>query len=444
MNNLLKLLYKNSVLFLPAILIVLLSGCDEKNQTVNIPHEDNIVEFLSDEAGFTVLTQLIEDSALESTLSGNANYTLFAPTDAAFAKLPDGYLNDLTAAQITELIRYHILSGSVQIGNENYNEKRQSLHGDELFITLSGSQAKVNNRAVISSKNKSVSNGVVHSVDELLLPDSYGTITENLKKRYEYSGYFSMLEELNITELLDEDGTISFVMPPVEILEDITESWSTLGLTNDQKTEFWKYHIIKQDISGLSIGTQTALQTMLGDSLYITVPSQGKYVFNCCSDLQNIPTSVIPSSNGVIYKWQGLLYPDKYTGVLTLMDKRYYLSTVRSGFATAKMTGRMYNVLNNGDENFTVFIPKNDTPGLENLPTDEEGLAGILKYYVLLEKVTSDQLLHNQSYTTWQGEKITITRNGDLITINGTATIRLADLEGNNGVVHVIDGLLQP
>lgn len=446
MENLSRLLCRISVL-IPALCVVLFFGCDENNQTVITPTEDNIVEYLNDSGSFTILAQLIEDPALKNKLSGTADYTVFAPTDAAFAKLPEGYLDNLTAAEKSEIIRYHILSSSVQISNDSYNEMRTTLQGDELFITVSGSLAKVNNSAAITSKNKTVSNGVIHAVDELLLPDRYGTISENLKKRFDYSMYYALLEELNITDLLDIPGPISFVLPPVEsseYLEYIKEFWSEMAFTDDQIAEFWKYHIIEQDISGLGVGTQTALQTMLGDSLYISVPSQGKYVFNCCSDLQNIPTSVISSSNGAIYKWDGMLSPDKYSGVLTLMDKRYYLTTVRIGFATAKMTGRMYNSMNNADEHFTVFIPRNDTPGLENLPSDEEGLSNILKYHVLLEKLTADQLQHNQTYTTWHGEEITITRNGDVITINGIATIKLADLEGNNGVVHVIDGLLQP
>ncbi|HET8865747.1 MAG TPA: fasciclin domain-containing protein, partial [Gracilimonas sp.] len=438
MTNLSRSRYGIAAFFMPVIFIVLFSGCDDNNQTIVTPNEDNIVEYLNDQAGFTVLDQLIEESGLINILNGTEEYTIFAPTDAAFAKLPEGYLDDLTAAQKAEIIAYHILESSVQVGNNSYNELRVTLQGDELFLTVTSSLAKVNNSAVITSKNKTVSNGVIHSVDELLLPDSYGTINENLKKRFDYSDYYSMLEELNITELLDAEGPLSFVIPQVGMLDDIVSYWNTVGFTNEQKTELWKYHIIEQDISELSPGTQTALQTMMGDSLYISVPIQGKYIFNCCNDLQNIPTSVIPSSNGVIYKWDGFMYPDKYTDVLTLMSKRYYLTTVRSGFAVAKMTGRMYNSMNNADEKFTVFIPRNDSPGLENLPTDEEGMASILKYHVLLEKLTADQLLHNQSYTTWSGEEITITRNGDVITINGTATIRLADLEGTNGVVHVI------
>ncbi len=108
------------------------------------------------------------------------------------------------------------------------------------------------------------------------------------------------------------------------------------------------------------------------------------------------------------------------------------------------MTGRMYNSDNNADEQFTVFMPKNDAQGVNSLPATETELANILKCHVLLEKVTADELQHNQTYTTWQGEEITITRNGNLIMINGIATIKLADLEGTNGVVHVIDSVLTP
>lgn len=104
----------------------------------------------------------------------------------------------------------------------------------------------------------------------------------------------------------------------------------------------------------------------------------------------------------------------------------------------------MYNSDNNADEQFTVFMPRNDAQGISSLPDTEAELANILKYHVLLEKISANDLMHNQTYTTWQGEELTITRNGDLITINGTATIKLADLEGTNGVAHVIDGVLTP
>jgi transforming growth factor-beta-induced protein len=439
----------NSLVLICAMgLFVLLSvaGCNDSTPTKNPGQEvPNIVEYLNGEAAYSVLAGLLEGTTLKGTLSGNAKYTLLAPTDAAFAKLPEGYLDNLTGEQKLELLRYHVISGENQIAAPAQTENRQyaSLQGDPLFLTSAQATLRLNNSAVITLRNRSVSNGVVHQVDEVLMPDQFGTVRENIRKRYPLNALYEQLDDLELTDLLEGDGHLSFVIPPAEIFEDI-EAWLQRSLTIDEKKEIWKYNIVSQDISGYGAGTQAALQTLSGDSLYLTIEQPGEYVFNCCGAIGAGATPKIASKNGTIYQWGGLLLPDKYTGVLTLMDKRYYLTTVRIGFAKAKMTGRMYNALANTDEQFTVFIPKNGTPGLQNLPEDEEELAEILKYHVLIGKFTAEELQHNQNFTTWKGEEITITRNGDEIIINGTAKITLADLEGTNGVVHVIDGLLLP
>lgn len=430
------------MLVIPVLFSVLLTGCNE-NKSVITPAEDNIVEFLKSEADYAVLAGLIEGTVLENTLSGNTSYTLLAPTDAAFAKLPVGTLDGLTNQQKLDILRYHVMPGQVQLNADSFQETRQSLHGDPVFITVQSGSGRVNNSAAVVSKNRSVSNGIVHKIDEILFPDIYGTVLDNIRKRYTLAGLNDQFEALELTGYLDGDEYVSLMIPPAAIYDDI-ESWMEISLTDEEKAEIWKYNLVHADLNGAGPGTQTALQTVMGDSIYLTMIHPGQYLFNRHYATDENLTTTIRSVNGTLYETDVLLVPDKYQGVLTLMDKRYYLNTVRAGFAVAKMTGRMYNVLSNADEKFTVFIPWNNATGLGNLPADEEGLANILKYHVLLEKVTADQLQHNQTYTTWQGEEITITRNGDSITINGTARIKLADLEGTNGVVHVIDQVLMP
>lgn len=301
---------------------------------------------------------------------------------------------------------------------------------------------KINNSATVTATNQNPSNGVIHEIDEVLFPDIYGTLGDNLRKRFSYATLIEQFDNLQISNLIEEDGHLSLIIPPSNIYGDI-ESWLDMELTDEQKSEIWKYNMIREDLTGIGPGTQIALQTLMGDSIYVSMQQFGVYQFN-----QYIPVnqlaSVVHSSNGPIYFVDGAPVPDKYQGVLTLMDKRHYLQTVRSALAVAKMTGRMYNSDNNADEQFTVFMPRNDAQGVNSLPATETELANILKYHVLFEKVTADELQHNQTYTTWQGEEITITRNGNLIMINGFATIKLADLEGTNGVVHVIDSVLTP
>ncbi len=431
-----------ALLAMPVLISVLIAGCDEKNSSIT-PVQDNITDYLQTQADYSVLVSLLEGTTLGNTLSGNTAYTLFAPTNAAFAKLPDGMLEGLTNQQKQEILRYHLISGRIEITAGSYQETRNSVQGDPVYITVDNGGGTVNNSAVVSSKNRSVANGIVHKVDEVLLPDLYGTILDNIRKRYTMESLYNQFVDLELTGILSGGEYISLVIPPAGIYNDL-DSWLENEYTQEQKKEMWEYNMVPANLSGMGPVTQTALQTVQGDSLYLTIIQPGQYLFNVYSGINNIPTEVIKSSNGAIYNHASFLLPDKYMGVLTLMDKRYYLSTVRNGFATAKMTGRMYNAIANPDEQFTVFIPANGTEGLENLPADEEELAAVLKYHVLLEKVKAADLQHNQTYTTWLGEEITIIRNGNQVVINGTAVIRLADLEGTNGVVHVLDKILTP
>ncbi|MEX2347240.1 MAG: fasciclin domain-containing protein [Balneolaceae bacterium] len=428
--------------FLLIILIpALIAGCKEKKGTT-IPHSDNLIETLELDGNFTILTELLEGTQLANTLSGSNKYTIFAPVDASFSGLQEGYLEGLTDVQIQELLRYHIISGQVLIGTETTSEFHNSLQGDPVFITAEDTEYKINNSANVNERNQQASNGTIHAVDEVLFPDTFGSIADNIKKRPALNSLFEHFSHLELLNLLETEENLTLVVPPPAIYNDI-ESWLGSTLTDEQKIEIWKYNMVPQDLSGFGPGTQTALETIMGDSLYFTVSGTNQYTFNLSQTGENSSSS-IRSANGTLYELDGLLLPDKYTGVLTLMDKRFYLNTARVALATAKMTGRMYNSDNNADEQFTVFIPRNESTGLDNLPADEEGLAGIFKYHVLLEKITADQLQHNQTYTTWLGEEITITRNGDQIVINGAATITLPDLEGTNGMVHVIDSVLTP
>jgi transforming growth factor-beta-induced protein len=423
------------------------TGCDEDNlptspEPPTSPVKNSIIDFIKSDPDYTILADLLEASTLNTTLSGTASYTILAPTDAAFAKLPEGTLDELTDAQLLGILKYHVINGQVQINTSSATAIHESLHGDPLFIVVDGTTDKINNSATVTGTDQNPSNGIIHEIDEVLLPDAFGTISENIGKRFTLDGLSDLLEELAITGLLEEEGHLTFIIPPSGIYDDL-EGWYDMVLTNEQIVEIWKYNMIREDITGIGSGTRVALETLLGDSLYVSMDQPGDYVFNQYTHkIQS--ASIIHSSNGAIYFVDGLPTPDRYQDVLTLMGKRHYLSTVRSALAVAKMTGRMYNSDNNADEQFTVFMPRNDAQGVNSLPATETELANILKYHMLLEKVTADDLLHNQTYTTWQGEEITITRNGDLITINGTATIKLADLEGTNGVVHVIDGVLTP
>lgn len=428
-----------SVLFL-ALALVVVSCKESDDNTVTPIEEPKVLDLIQSNSNLETLAVLLEGTSVAQTLAGNGTLTIFAPSDEAFAQLPQGYLQGLTDQQKLNILKYHVFSGDYPVTNEIKREAITSLHGDPLFLEIGQSFGNLlNGQAKFVTTNIQADNGRIHIIDVVLVPDEYGTIADNIFKRYNYRLMYERMESTGLLALLNEAGNKTLVASQNSTLDDI-EGYLNVTFTNDQWLEIMKHHILEMDISGAGPGTRTALVTMSGDSVYLEVDQTGIFKF----DNAEIPFDLLASSNGKILFEAGFALPDKYTNILTSMDKRHYLTSIRGALATAKMTGRLYNVLNNADEKFTIFAPNNDAAGLNSLPADEDGLANILKYHVLLEKITADQLQHNQAYTTWQGEEITITINGDIISINGSATITRANLEGKNGVVHVINGTLTP
>lgn len=419
----------------------LLTTCKDKDSSTG-PVQNGLttLELIQANSQLTTFARLIEGTPLAGQLTNTAGITVFAPSNAAFDQLPDGYLEGLSEQELLDLLRYHCYLGDYPVMNEIKREQITSLQGDPLFMEIGQSFGNlVNNKATFGTTNIVAANGRIHIIDAVLKPDQQGNLADNIGKRYEYRIFYSRLQEAGLMEFLETPGPKTLLATSdaaFELYEAEGYAWDP-----DQWKEILEYHMLAMDLTDFGTGTRTALATVSGDSVYLTVDEPGKYNLNSTS---TDPVIIINATNGKIMQSPGLALPDKYMGVLPLADKRFYLTTIRSALAAARMTGRLYNSDNNVDEQFTIFMPHNGAAGINNLPLEETVLANLLQYHVLLEKVTSDQLQDGQAYTTWQGEELTIQRAGNVITINGTATIMLADLEGTNGVVHVINGTLTP
>ncbi len=416
-----------------------LTGCKDNNTTSFPVDEDTtVLDLIETNSNLETFSNLIKGTSIATTLSGSGPVTVFAPSDEVFAQLPEGYLQGLTAEEMWDILRYHIYGNEYPIINEIKREAISSIQGDKLFMEIGQSSGTLINGTVkFTTTNIEADNGIIHIIDGLLLPDKFGTLADNIEKRYDNRSFFAQMAQSGLTDMLNEPGNKT-LLASHDLALNRLESEMGVTLTQDEWREIMLYHILDQDITGAGTGTKTALVTMSGDSVYLTIDEPGKFTFN--NSWREEPLELIEGTNGKIFFVDGVMLPDKYIDVLTLMGKRFNLKTTRAAFADAKLTGTLYN----SNASFTVFVPRDEVPELNNWPDTEAELAEILKYHVLNVKLTADQLQDGQSYTTWHGETITIQRNGDTVTINGTATISLADLEARNGVVHVINGTLTP
>lgn len=134
--------------------------------------DKDIVDTAVANGNFKTLVAVVQAAGLEETLRGAGPFTVFAPTDAAFAALPAGTVEDLLKPEnkdkLVAILTYHVVAGKVMSTDLVEGMKAKTVNGAELTITLDGG-AKVNG-TTISTPDVEASNGVIHVVDAVLMP----------------------------------------------------------------------------------------------------------------------------------------------------------------------------------------------------------------------------------------------------------------------------------
>jgi uncharacterized surface protein with fasciclin (FAS1) repeats len=130
-----------------------------------------IVDVASAAGGFTTLLAAAEAAGLVETLMGDGPFTVFAPTDEAFAALPEGTLDSLLAdpEALKQILLYHVVSGSVLAADVVGLDTATSVEGSEIDITVDGDKVMVNDANVVAT-DIMASNGVIHVIDKVILP----------------------------------------------------------------------------------------------------------------------------------------------------------------------------------------------------------------------------------------------------------------------------------
>lgn len=131
----------------------------------------DIVETAAGAPQFSTLVSLVKKAGLVGTLSGTKNYTVFAPTNAAFGKVPKKTLDDLASdkAMLRKVLLYHVLPGNVPASKVLKTKSAKTAEGSKVTFSLRGKSAFVND-AKITKTDIRCSNGIVHAINRVLLP----------------------------------------------------------------------------------------------------------------------------------------------------------------------------------------------------------------------------------------------------------------------------------
>lgn len=134
---------------------------------------NNIVQNAAASNDHTTLVAAVKAAGLDGTLSGAGPFTVFAPTNAAFEKLPTGTVDNLVKpenkGQLTKILTYHVVPGNVKAADLKDGQKIKTVQGEELTVKINGSNVMIGD-ATVTNPNIESSNGVIHVVDAVLMP----------------------------------------------------------------------------------------------------------------------------------------------------------------------------------------------------------------------------------------------------------------------------------
>jgi len=141
------------------------------DQNTEMKAELNIVETAVNAGQFTTLVAAVKAAGLVETLSGEGPFTVFAPTDAAFSKLPEGTLEAVLAdkEKLTAILTYHVVPGKVMAADVVGLTSAPTVLGQNLKVEVTEDGVMINNAKVVTTDIET-SNGVIHVIDTVLLP----------------------------------------------------------------------------------------------------------------------------------------------------------------------------------------------------------------------------------------------------------------------------------
>jgi len=405
-----------------------------------------IVDIAAGNPDFSTLVAAVTAAGLVEALSAEGPFTVFAPTNEAFAKLPAGTLDSLllpeNKQQLTDILLYHVVPGAVLAADVVNLTEAETLLGKNVNIKVDMGNVMINEANVVST-DIIADNGVIHVIDSVILPPAdLADIVDTAVADGRFTTLAAALGAAELIDTLKGEGPFTVFAPTDDAFAALPEGTvDTLLLPENKQllTDILLYHVVAGKVMAADVVNLTEAETVLGQNVSIKV-DMGKVYIN---ESEVIITD-IETSNGVIHVIDAVLLPKEDIVNTAIEDGRF--TTLVAALQAAELVETL-----KGEGPFTVFAPTDDAfaklPAgtIESLllPENKQTLIDILLYHVVAGKVMAADVVTLTEAETVLGQNVTIKVDMGKVYINDAEVI-ITDIETSNGVIHVIDTVLLP
>lgn len=456
-----KLNFFKVLLAVPVVLFLSACGGDDDDPPAQV---NTVVDVAVANGNFTTLVAALEATGLDAVLDDeNETFTVFAPTDAAFALLGEDTINNLLADTdtLSDILLYHVISGS-EVGSSAAiaaaGTTVEMANGDSVGLSLSGSNLLVN-VSLVTQVDIAADNGVIHVIDAVLMPPAeMGTPTANIVETAVAAGNFTTLvtalQAAGLDSTLADENETFTVFAPTDAAFALLgeENIEALVADTDALTDVLLQHVI----SGAMVNSVnayaangTAVTTAGGAEIDVLIQDGALTVGGA-----TVTTADIYTTNGVIHVIDAVIVGDVElpSPPVSLVDVAVEAGSFTTLVSALQATG-LDMTLADLESNFTVFAPTDAAfealgeGALDGLTNEQ--LSNILLYHVIPNASILSQdaiaVAEAESSTVEManGDEIGLSLSGDTLQVN-TAAVTSANVLADNGVIHVIDQVLMP
>ncbi len=476
-----------SIFAIALIAVFSVTSC-EKDKDPEPVVKDNIITIAKATPSLSTLVEaLTMFPALVDALSSDGSYTVFAPTNKSFDDLlgviGQSSLKDVPKDVIERLLKYHVVSGAALKTKDLTNGQMATTilsANDKVKIEVKGNEVSVNN-AKVTVEDVEASNGVIHIIDAVLVPELELSIVNTIVEPAYFNKNFSTLTAAVVkagllNTLINPQANLTLFAPDNAAFAAAGIT-SIDGLTPGDLAPILKYHVIASEVFANELPASGSAVTTLGGDFYLSINSKGAFINGLTKiTVATLAGQALDYDNGVVHLIDRTLVPPTNNVVSIAVAASKASKGAEFGQLVAALTAvendattaALVTILS-GAGSYTVFAPTD--VAFQSLYTlagvaDFNALVGavgigtieaVLKYHVLGSRVFSTDIPNalngNSSVALMPLSGGSFTLNSDLTIVDSDAALKIGtsnasivktDILGTNGVIHVIDQVLLP
>ena len=281
-----------------------------------------IVDVAVGAGNFSTLVAAVSAAGLAETLQGEGPFTVFAPTDEAFAALPAGTLETLLAdpeGALTQILLYHVVAGKVMSTDLSDGMTADTVQGSPISIAIADGTVKINDATVVAADIEA-SNGVIHVIDSVILPPSdeaaaseeaapaeaVGNIAEVAAAAGNFNTLLAAVTAAGLAETLAGEGPFTVFAPTDEAFAALPAGTVESLLADPQGalTQILLYHVVAGKVMSGDLSDGMTAETVQGAPITISI-ADGVVKVNDAT----VVAADVEASNGVIHVIDTVILP---------------------------------------------------------------------------------------------------------------------------------------